>query len=427
VSIRLRDKMLRNKVIPIMPSPRRIALMLDLEWPYKRHAALFAGTQQYAQEQEWESIIDEFAHDTLPTRRGQTVPYDGIIARATQPLAERAARLKVPVVNTWLSSPALDRLPGVFPDFAASGRLRAEHLLARGFRRFAALVPRNNRGHEVEMKEFQRVLREAGYRCATAKVALSVSKTLAQWRKTEATITDWMDHWQLPIGVFVGAENVGRKVAQMCHERGWRVPEDVAIIAGYNEEVFCEHPRPSLTSVELGFERIGYEAAGLLHRLMDERESEKSSQKNDRKKKKAADKKRAAPEHIFIPPQGLIVRESTDFFAVDDDVVAAALEFIAAQSHRPITPKDVARAVSMQPRTLQRRFNKVLDRPIATEIRRVRIERAKRELSQTDRSIQQVARAAGFRDAVRMYEVFLREVGVNPKQYRKQRQMESGV
>jgi LacI family transcriptional regulator len=47
----------------------------------------------------------------------------------------------------------------------------------------------------------------------------------------------------------------------MCRQQGWRVPHDVAIIAGMNEESLCEHPRPSLTSVELGYDRIGYEAA----------------------------------------------------------------------------------------------------------------------------------------------------------------------
>ncbi|MBT3202513.1 MAG: substrate-binding domain-containing protein [Phycisphaerales bacterium] len=41
-------------------------------------------------------------------------------------------------------------------------------------------------------------------------------------------------------------------IAQMCRQRGWRVPHDVAITAEKNEESLCEHPRPSLTSVEWG-------------------------------------------------------------------------------------------------------------------------------------------------------------------------------
>jgi len=398
--------------------------MLELEWPYKRHVGILTGTLQYAQKQGWESIIDEYADDSLPARpaksnRAKTGPYDGVIARATRKLAQRAARGGVPVVNVWLSSPVWKSLPGVFPDCSALGHLRVEHLLARGFRRFAALTCEGDRVQDIELNAFVSRLDELSYPCTIAKVPLDNADTVQQWRKTERTIAAWMDGWRPPIGVFVGAENDGRMVAQMCHNRGLRVPEDVAIITGQNEETFCEQLRPTLTSVELGYERIGYEAARLLNRLMDEKDHGKKQRRETGENK--------APEHILLPPQGLVVRESTDFFAVDNEVVAAALGFIAAQSHRPIVPKDVAHAVATEQRTLRRRFSKYLGRSIAAEIRRVRIERAKRELTQTDQSIATIARNVGFGESMRMYEVFRRELGVTPSEYRKQRQLENGT
>lgn len=66
------------------------------------------------------------------------------------------------------------------------------------------------------------------------------------------------------------------------------MPEDIAIIAGTNEELFCEGLRPTLSSVEMGYERVGYEAAKLLDRLID-------------------GKARTA-QPLFIPPQGLVER-----------------------------------------------------------------------------------------------------------------------
>jgi LacI family transcriptional regulator len=51
--------------------PLRVAIMLDLQWPYKRHSEVFAGVQQYAVEQGWISIIDEFADDTLRRKSGR--------------------------------------------------------------------------------------------------------------------------------------------------------------------------------------------------------------------------------------------------------------------------------------------------------------------------------------------------------------------
>jgi len=379
--------------------------MLDLAWPYKRHVGTFAGTQRFALERGWESTIDEFAYDTLPGRRTKSVPYDGIIARATKQLAERATWNGVPVVNVWFSSPACESLPGVFPDFTAIGRLCSEHLLSRGFRHFAVITSPRNRGGSAELSEFRRLIDEAGYTCAVVNVPQRHDRTVNDWKRTQQAISNWMDRWQLPIGVRAISGLTGRLIVQMCRERGWRVPEDVAIIAGQNEEMLCENPRPSLTSMEIGHERIGYEAARLLDRMMDLRES---------------GVKALPVERILLPPQGLVVRESTDFFAVNDSLVAAALGFIAAQSHRPISPVDVARSVSTELRTLQRRFSKYLGRPVATEIRRVRIERARRELAQTDRSIANISRDVGFGEPMRMYEVFIRELGVSPSEYRKQ-------
>lgn len=384
---------------------RRVAIMLELEWPYKRHAALFAGTQRYAQEHGWESIIDEYADDTI-TRAGSARPYDGIIARASRRLARRAARLKVPLVNVWFSSPVWKSLPGVFPDFSTMGRLRAEHLLSRGFRRFAALTAEDDRSHAAEVTAFATTVAQAGFVCASVLVPLNAASSLRLWRKTERIIAAWMDGWKPPIGVFIGSESLAWTVVTMCRSRRWRVPEDVAIIAGYNEETFCEHLRPTLSSVEVGFERVGYEAARLLHGMMEGNEPEE-------------------PRHILLHPQGLIVRESTDFFAVDHPLVRAALEFIAANSHRPIATGDVARAVATGQRTLERCFRKYLERPIAAEIRRVRIERAKRELTQSDRSLADIARDAGFGVEQRMYQIFRRELGITPMQYRRD-QKESG-
>lgn len=241
----------------------------------------------------------------------------------------------------------------------------------------------------------------------TTNMPLSVLGTYAVWQKTKQGINTSMKQWQLPMGVFTPYDGTGRMVAQICRHRGWRVPHDVAIISGQNEESMCERPRPSLTSVEYGFERVGYEAAKLLGQLMDGQSP--------------------PTEPLLIPAEHLVVRESTDFHAVDDPLVAAALAFIASNSNRAIGAEDVALGVETGLRSLQRQFREYLGRPISAEIQYARLERAKRELTQSDRPIKKIAHDVGFGRAMRMYEVFRRELGVTPREYRNQRRSESEV
>lgn len=386
----------------------RVAVMLDLEWPYKRHVGVFVGTQRYARERGWDCVIDEFVNETLSELKTSLIPYDGVIARVTDELAETCHTLRIPLVNVWSSSPATKRVPGVFPDFAIAGRLRAEHLLVRGFDTFAALVSRSDLSHRIEFEAFRETVEGAGFTCVAGDVPLR-HDTHAQWKVLETSISQSAEGWRLPVGVYVGCETVGRIVVQMCEQRGWRVPEDVAIVTGMNEEIICENPRPSLTSVEFGYDRIGYEAARLLGKLMSERGRGRTR------------KAKHDPQHIKVPPVGLVLRESTDFYAVDEPSVAAAIQFVAASSHQKIGPGDVAQAVSVELRTLQRRFRKHLTRSIAEEIQRVRLERAKRELAVTDQPIGAIAKVVGFGGHMRMYHAFNREVGLTPNEYRRQR------
>ena len=86
----------------------------------------------------------------------------------------------------------------------------------------------------------------------------------------------------------------------------------------------------------------------------------------------------------------------------------------------------MAAAVGTETRTLQNYFRNTIQRPIATKIRRVRIERAKRELARCDRALDAIAREVGFGTIQRLYEVFRRELGIAPGEYRLQRQLRRG-
>lgn len=282
--------------------------------------------------------------------------------------------------------------------------MAARHLLARGFRKFAYLGYTNSRGSKLQLEGFREVLSAMKYPCSVCQTAISFAKTVSKWQKFQFKINKWINGWTTPIGVYAGHDVLCRYLAEACKERGLKVPLEVALIGSFNEKVVCDHPEPSLSSVDFGFERIGYQAAALLDRLMDG--------------------KQAPREPIRVVPTELVPRQSSDAFAVDDPMVSKALRFIAENPHKAIDVAEVAAHVSVARRTLLRAFKKSLGRTVHDAITYLRVERVKRFLMETGEPLKTVAAACGFTDAIHLCKVFQRIEGSSPSDYRAARMVQ---
>jgi LacI family transcriptional regulator len=380
---------------------RRVAISLELEWAYKRHLQLYAGCQQYADEVGWLSSVNPAIERMLGDGKGER-PYDGVLARANSALAAAAKQAGVPLVNVWLNTPVQD-LPSVYPDYEASGVLAAEHLLGRGFRQFGYLGFLRDIDSEQQLAGFRKTTRNAGFPCTAQRfVADRLDGLALGWEQFIADLGAWIDRWETPIGIFVSSDLYCRYLIDVCRAKGLHVSQDVAIIGTSNEPEICNSPEPSLTSIDMGYGQVGYRAAAMLDRLMSGGEPPSS------------------PE--LVAPAELVPRRSTDVYASDDLLVARALRYISENSHLRIQVKDVASAVATTRRTLERRFSASAGRTIADEITRLRLERAKRRMVETDAPMKDVAVDAGFRNSDHFYKVFARIEGIPPTQYREERQ-----
>lgn len=380
-----------------MAGVKRVAVMIDLNYPVRHHYDAYMGIQRFAKEcTDWECVLDPFADRNVGDRKRS--PYHGVIARATTRLVSHMAKTKVPVVNIWLNSPAR-RVPSVFADFSNAGTLAAQHLIARGFERIGFLGCQRDRAHQQFLATFRAEVEKRARKCETLLIPISYSQTESDWHDSLEKMEKWVDQWTTPMGVAVGDDLMCRYLTSICSDRGLRVPEEVALITTESSVELCKFPEPSLSAIDLGYEHIGYQAAKLLAELMD------------------GDP--APTEPLYVEPAGLIARQSTDAFAIDDELVSQALRFIAEHAHERIRVGDVASAVATTQRTLERRFKLKLSRTIAHEINRFRVERAKRHLADSDMLIKQVAAASGFSDANQMYEVFRRIAEITPSDYRK--------
>lgn len=379
-----------------MPKPRRVALVIDLSYPLRHHHGVFAGTQLYAREHpNWECVVQPFI-GRLSRRRG-VASYDGIIARATPELAHNAARARIPLVNIW-SNTSAEMMPSVLPDFAACGQMAAEHLLNRGFRQFAFHGFSRHQGSSLVWDGFVEALRKANCVATKLNVPPNCDENPRSWNKYAADLAQWLAAWRPPLAVLVIQDILGRYLANACAHARLRIPEDVSLISLGNEPLICQHPEPSLSSFDLNHERVGYEAAAMLDRLMDGMPAPQSPK--------------------LIEPAELAVRRSTDAYVMENPTVVAALRYISDHSHTDIRVESVADYVHTTVRSLERHFRATMGRTMSEEITRLRLERAKRLLKESDELIKNVAYQCGFRNVKHFHKMFHAAEGTTPNEFR---------
>jgi AraC family transcriptional regulator len=94
-------------------------------------------------------------------------------------------------------------------------------------------------------------------------------------------------------------------------------------------------------------------------------------------------------------------------------------ELIHSQLQEPLPLSALAKHAGMHPVYLAQAFRKVCGCTIGEYVRRLRIEFACRELTDPNRTISEIAAAAGFFDQSHFTRTFKRLVGVTPAEFRK--------
>jgi LacI family transcriptional regulator len=166
-----------------------------------------------------------------------------------------------------------------------------------------------------------------------------------------------------------------------------------------DDEVICDLADPPLSSIEPDSRRIGFEGAMALASLM------------------AGES--LPTRHVLIPPVRVCRRRSTDVYAIDDPQLVKAMQFIREHGCDEINVGDVCHSVSLSRATLERRFREYVGRSPREEIERIRMERARLLLVETNYNLEHIAQEIGYRSAAHLVTVFRRLVGSTPGDYRK--------
>jgi LacI family transcriptional regulator len=248
---------------------------------------------------------------------------------------------------------------------------------------------------------FEQIVHKNGGQCFTCPVSSrSDSYVDPAWKSDdEKTLTAWLKTLPHPIGILTANDTFALRLVSTCRKLDIAVPEEIAVLGVNNDRYLCQTLTPMLSSIDLGSERIGYKAAQLLDRLMQGK---------------------PLPKHpVLIPPLRVVSRQSTDMLAIENENVVESLRFIRMYATRGVSVRDVINALAVSSRSLERDFKQYVGRTVEKEIIRVRINHSVDLLCNSLLPNEEIAKLSGFGSLRYFLQVFHKEYGETPTQYRK--------
>ncbi|MBL9186950.1 MAG: DNA-binding transcriptional regulator [Opitutaceae bacterium] len=375
--------------------PPRVALLVETTRTYTRE--LLAGVRRYvAAHGPWSCFIELRALESGPPPWLRNWDGDGIITRTfTQEMADVIAATGLPAVElraTYLRS----ELPFVGMNSGLIGQMVAEHFFDRGYRNFATYSLHTERFFEERVQNYIAAVEGRGGVCSL--LPEPISDRAADWEKGQARLMEWLAGLPKPVGIFAANDQLGVRLLDACQRAGIAVPEEVAVVGAENEETLCAFANPPLTSVRFDGATVGFAAAELLARLM----------------------RGGAPPKggTLFPPKGIVVRESSDEFVINDRLVAHAARMIRENAAAGLNVDDLCRKLNASRSTLDRRMRTAIGRTPKEEILRVRFREVQRLLRETDLTIEAIAGLTGFAHSHYLQAAFKHAYGQTPGEFR---------
>ncbi len=174
--------------------------------------------------------------------------------------------------------------------------------------------------------------------------------------------------------IYAVNDPIARRIADAANAAGLRIPQDLTLLGTDNNPDWCEGSSPTLSSIQLDFERMGYLAASLLATRME----------------------RSDGGDATIGPLLAVRRESTRGHGRREPLILAAVEIIRREACDGLTVAELAARLPGSRRLLDLRFREAMGHTIHEEIQQVRLERVFDLLRRPGTPIGAIADLSGF-------------------------------
>ncbi|GAA2358170.1 LacI family transcriptional regulator [Catellatospora methionotrophica] len=149
---------------------------------------------------------------------------------------------------------ATEPVPSILPDDRGGAVLAAQHLLDIGRRRIGFINgPASWEATADRLDGLTATLAAAG-----APLRPALIRHAASWSPQDgyALATELLDAPEPPDAIFGASDDLATGALAAIHERGLRIPEDVAVV-GFDDRSLAVHQRPPLTTVALPLLEMG--------------------------------------------------------------------------------------------------------------------------------------------------------------------------
>ncbi|HTV24434.1 MAG TPA: substrate-binding domain-containing protein, partial [Polyangiaceae bacterium] len=348
-------------------SAPRVLLVLDSSSAWSR--GTLRGLMQAAHEYGW-MVLHYRAEANLEWLANELPPSAAVIGPSfSGPWPERLRSCVSVAIN---ADRCAEGIASVLVDEVGITDLAAAHLLGRGYRNVTTF--RFDSWGARREQRFRDVAAKLGARLQPAWWSDAASAACRQ--EDPAAIMAWLSRLEKPCGVFALCDGWARMVARYARAAQLRVPEDIALIGVDNDAFECEIASPPLSSVAVPWRSVGEAAARLVQLGLS-----------------GAD---ISGQRVLVGALDVVVRRSSDAFAINEWSVSKAVAWIHGHAEGRLTVPMIAKAIRVSRRRLERQFRQQLGRTVVEEIRRTRVELARRLLRTTELPLPEVARRSGF-------------------------------
>ena len=380
---------------------KRIALLF---WPKTGYQSeVLRGVRQYVENRpDWECEAFFSNKENIPLLAGWH-PRGVVGMIESPPIAAAVAKMRVPSVDVacWFAKPPGARV-GV--DNHGLGVLAADYLSGLGVASFGFLGLTDAFFARERCRGFTEKLTVSGFTCNTLFLRNSDDpfghNAYPAWWGEHPDLTRWLKTLPKPTGILACTDQLAIALLATCRSMELPVPEKMAVLGIDDDDLLCSLAKPTLSSIKQPMRQIGFEAGRLLNDILCGVAK--------------------ADATVGLPPVEIVERASTRLGpgTISDPDVRAAAHFIRDHAGQDIHIGGLVNKLLVSRRSLELKFKREIGHTIQEEIRRARVDKAKKLLTETDLPLKSVASQAGFSNVKTLSMAFRRHVGMTARKHR---------